>query len=61
MVADPVLADKFKREHELEVESRDTSKASPTIEEFLSSSGWSLQDKPGTHEVVMSKDFGNEK
>ena len=60
-IADQVLSEKFNYERQLELDSRDTNKVSPTIEDFQQTSGWNVQDKAGSHEVVLTKDFGNEK
>ena len=60
-IADQVLSEKFNYERQLELDSRDTDAVSPTIEDFQRTSGWNVQDKAGSHEVVLTKDFGNEK
>jgi complement component 1 Q subcomponent-binding protein len=58
--ADLELAEKFNAERTLELESNDESKVA-AIEEFLQNSPFKIQDKPGTHEVILTRDFGNEK
>jgi len=58
--SDLELAEKFNAERTLELESNDESKVA-AIEEFLQNSPFQIQDKPGTHEVILTRDFGNEK
>ena len=58
--ADQVLSEKFNHERQLELESRDTNKVSDTISDFQQNGPWKVQDKPGTHEVVLTREFGNE-
>lgn len=60
VLADLELAEKFNAERTLELESGDESKVT-AIEEFLQNSPFKIQDKPGTHEVILSRDFGDEK
>jgi len=59
-VADQELSEKFNVERLLELESRDPSKLPPSIEDFLQSSPFEVIDKPGTHEVALTRTFGNE-
>lgn len=58
--ADQELSEKFNAERSLELESNDSTKAA-SIEEFLQNSPWKVEDKPGTHEIILTRDFGNEK
>ncbi|EXJ88829.1 hypothetical protein A1O3_01893 [Capronia epimyces CBS 606.96] len=58
--SDQELSEKFNAERTLELESNDADKVS-SIEEFLQNSLWKIEDKPGTHEVTLTRDFGNEK
>lgn len=57
---DQVLAAKLEREREVELESSDPSEPSPEIEAFKQNSEWEVVDHPGTHEITLSKTFGNE-
>ncbi|KAL2441957.1 hypothetical protein ABEF95_016945 [Exophiala dermatitidis] len=58
--SDQELSEKFNAERSLELESNDSSKLA-TIEEFQQNSPWKIEDKPGTHEVTLTREFGNEK
>ncbi|KIX00683.1 uncharacterized protein Z518_09748 [Rhinocladiella mackenziei CBS 650.93] len=58
--SDLELAEKFNSERMLELESNNPNKPA-SIEEFLQTSPWQIEDIPGTHEVVLRRDFGNEK
>ena len=55
-----MLAAKLNNERMLELQSSDPDKVA-TINEFLENGPWQIQDKPGTHEVILTRDFGNEK
>ena len=44
----------------LELESQTDDKHAD-IKEFLENSPFKIQDKPGSHEIVLTRDFGNEK
>lgn len=57
---DQVLAAKLEREREVEIESADPSQPSPEVEAFKQNSDWEIVDHPGTHEITLSKTFGNE-
>jgi Mitochondrial glycoprotein len=58
--ADQVLSEKLSHERSLELENSDTSKLPEGIQEFQESSGWKIEDGSGTHDVVFTKEFGNE-
>lgn len=61
MAADQVLSEKLNQERSLEVESNDTTRLPEDIQDFLDNSSWRLLDEPGTDEVTITKEFGNEK
>ena len=46
---------------ELDFEKENSEKSSSNISEFMSKNEWKIQDTLGEKEVVLSKDFGNEK
>jgi len=58
---DDELAAKLESELQLENQMRDSDERSPTIDDFLSTSGFSVEDIPGQQEVTLTKQFGNEK
>lgn len=55
-----MLAAKLNNERMLELQSTDPDKVA-AINEFLDNSPWQIQDKSGTHEFTLVRDFGNEK
>jgi hypothetical protein len=59
--ADPELVAKLNHERELELEASKPDAPDPSIQEFLKDSPWTVVDRPGTHDVIFSRDFGNEK
>jgi complement component 1 Q subcomponent-binding protein, mitochondrial len=54
------LIAKLNNERMLEVESQNDDKQAD-IREFLENSPFKIHDKPGTHEIMLTRDFGNEK
>ncbi|KAI1624973.1 mitochondrial glycoprotein [Exophiala viscosa] len=54
------LVEKLKSERSLELENPEEGKKE-AIDEFLANNSWQLLDKEGTHEVTLTKEFGNEK
>lgn len=58
--ADEELVAKLNSERSLELQETDADKPA-AITEFLENSPFQLHDQPGTHEVVLTRDFGNEK
>lgn len=58
-LADQELSAKIEQEYQLEVENNDSSKFAP-LNDYLSDSGFEITDIPGTHEVTLTKTFGNE-
>jgi Mitochondrial glycoprotein len=60
-VADQVLSEKFNHERQLELEASDPSKQPPPLEDFIQNGPWTISDKPGTHDVELTREFGNEK
>ncbi len=59
-IADLELAEKLNSERQLELENNDESTVA-AIDDFLKTHPWEVQDKPGTHEVTLTREFGNEK
>ncbi|KAK5043637.1 hypothetical protein LTR84_011351 [Exophiala bonariae] len=57
--SDQELSAKIEQEYQLEVENNDSSKLTP-LNDYLSDSGFEITDVPGTHEVTLTKTFGNE-
>lgn len=57
---DQVLAAKLEHERQVELENSDPSQPSPDVEAFKQSSDWDIVDHPGTHEITLTKSFGNE-
>ena len=55
------LAAKLESELALEKEMRDPEKVPGHLQEYLENSPFKLEDVPGKEEVVMTRDFGNEK
>jgi complement component 1 Q subcomponent-binding protein len=58
--ADEALIAKLNNERQLELQSQTDDKQA-IIDEFLENSPFKLHDKPGSHEIVLTRDFGNEK
>ncbi|EXJ94798.1 hypothetical protein A1O1_03196 [Capronia coronata CBS 617.96] len=58
--SDQELSEKFNAERTLELESNDSNKTA-SIDEFVQNSPWKIEDKEGTHEVTLTREFGNEK
>ncbi|KAK7899749.1 Mitochondrial acidic protein mam33 [Exophiala xenobiotica] len=58
--SDLELAEKLNSERQLELENNDESTVA-AIDDFLKTHPWEVQDKPGTHEVTLTREFGNEK
>jgi complement component 1 Q subcomponent-binding protein len=54
------LAEKLNSERSLELENAEDGKKE-AIDDFLRNNSWEIQDKEGTHEIFLSKEFGNEK
>jgi Mitochondrial glycoprotein len=59
--ADQILSEKFNHERQLELEASDPSKPPAGVDDFIQNSSWSIVDKPGTHDVELVREFGNEK
>lgn len=57
--ADQELSAKIDQEYTLEVENNDNSKLEQ-LNQYLSESAFEVTDKPGTHEVALTREFGNE-
>ena len=58
-VVDQELSAKIAQEHSLELESHDDSK-DESVNEYLKSSPFTVTEKPGSHEIVLTREFGNE-
>ncbi|EXJ60323.1 hypothetical protein A1O7_04475 [Cladophialophora yegresii CBS 114405] len=58
--SDEALIAKLNNERQLELQSQTDDKQA-IIDEFLQNSPFKLHDKPGSHEIVLARDFGNEK
>jgi len=58
-LADQELSAKIDQEYTLEVENNDDSKLEQ-LNQYLRESSFEITDKPGTHEVTLTRDFGNE-
>ncbi|KIW68887.1 hypothetical protein PV04_04801 [Phialophora macrospora] len=58
--SDEALIAKLNNERQLELQSQTDDKQA-FIDEFLENSPFKLHDKPGSHEIVLTRDFGNEK
>ncbi|ETI24847.1 hypothetical protein G647_04217 [Cladophialophora carrionii CBS 160.54] len=58
--SDEALIAKLNNERQLELQSQTDDKQA-IIDEFLENSPFKLHDKPGSHEIVLTRDFGNEK
>ncbi|KIV96330.1 hypothetical protein PV10_00211 [Exophiala mesophila] len=56
---DQELSAKIAQEHSLELESHDDSK-DESVNEYLKSSPFTVTEKPGSHEIVLTREFGNE-
>ena len=58
--ADDALAAKLNSERMLEQQAQNDDRQA-TINDFLENSPFKIQDKTGSHEIVLTRDFGNEK
>ncbi|KIY03277.1 uncharacterized protein Z520_01744 [Fonsecaea multimorphosa CBS 102226] len=58
--SDEALVAKLNNERMLELQSQSDDRLA-AINEFLENSPFKVQDKPGSHEIVLTRDFGNEK
>jgi complement component 1 Q subcomponent-binding protein, mitochondrial len=60
LTADEALVAKLDQERALELQSQETEMP-PLIKEYLENSAYQIQDNPGSQDIVLTRDFGNEK
>lgn len=58
--ADQVLSAKLGQEKQLELDNEHSDQIKGEIDDFLANNAFKAEDKPGTHQVVLSRTFGNE-